>query len=476
MSPSQALQALLANTSLEAVQNSDGTYVVRTKHRQLARKAAPPAASSAAPASSVAPAAAISVPPAPSEGSWIARLRGQYVDPKNESNPLLTQGATTPLPADGVHVNGLAHAELDLEYFLIPHVSTELSVTLPRQHEFGVNGAGPGGSSSAGTFDWMSEALTLKYDFLTQGPIRPYVGAGVGVSSLWNVRGAPFTLSSTTVGPVAQAGFDLRAGDHWVFNVDAKWMRVRPELREGGEDNARPKLDPMMYAVGVGYRFGGHAAVAPPPAKPVIDSDGDGVPDDIDQCPDTPHGVRVDAKGCPFDSDQDGVPDYLDKCPNTPFGVKVDAQGCPLDSDGDGVPDYLDRCPGTPHGLKVDASGCEIEELVLRGVNFETASAQLTAESASVLDAVVVTLRQRPNARAEIHGYTDAVGSEAYNQKLSERRADSVVDYFVNHGIPAQNLSAKGFGKANPIASNATAEGRAENRRVTVEFKSPVSR
>jgi OOP family OmpA-OmpF porin len=68
------------------------------------------------------------------------------------------------------------------------------------------------------------------------------------------------------------------------------------------------------------------------------------------------------------------------------------------------------------------------------------------------------------------------VGSDAYNQKLSERRASSVVDYFAEHGIPAANLSAKGFGKSNPIASNATAEGRGENRRVTVEFKSPVAR
>lgn len=91
-----------------------------------------------------------------------------------------------------------------------------------------------------------------------------------------------------------------------------------------------------------------------------IDSDGDGVPDYLDICPNTPKGVVVDEFGCPLDSDNDGVPDYLDKCPNTPLGVSVDKFGCPLDSDGDGVPDYLDKCPGTPPGTVVDSFGCPI--------------------------------------------------------------------------------------------------------------------
>jgi len=90
------------------------------------------------------------------------------------------------------------------------------------------------------------------------------------------------------------------------------------------------------------------------------DSDGDGVYDGIDQCPDTPKGASVDARGCPMDADGDGVPDGIDKCPNTPAGAKVDASGCPTDADGDGVFDGLDKCPGTPAGEKVDAEGCPI--------------------------------------------------------------------------------------------------------------------
>ena len=90
------------------------------------------------------------------------------------------------------------------------------------------------------------------------------------------------------------------------------------------------------------------------------DSDGDGVVDDKDRCPNTPRGVKVDMSGCPLDSDGDGVADYKDKCPNTPRGAKVDMSGCPLDSDGDGVLDYKDQCPGTPRGTPVDVTGCPI--------------------------------------------------------------------------------------------------------------------
>jgi outer membrane protein OmpA-like peptidoglycan-associated protein len=107
--------------------------------------------------------------------------------------------------------------------------------------------------------------------------------------------------------------------------------------------------------------------VPPDVARPVLDSDHDGVPDDKDECPNTPLGATVDAKGCPHDSDGDGVLDGIDQCPNTPPGTKVDAKGCPLaaapelDSDGDGVPDSIDKCPNTPAGAKVDATGCPID-------------------------------------------------------------------------------------------------------------------
>jgi OOP family OmpA-OmpF porin len=90
------------------------------------------------------------------------------------------------------------------------------------------------------------------------------------------------------------------------------------------------------------------------------DADGDGVWDGLDTCADTPKGATVNAQGCPSDSDGDKVWDGLDQCPNTPTGATVDAKGCPVDSDGDGVADGLDKCPNTSAGLKVDSDGCPI--------------------------------------------------------------------------------------------------------------------
>jgi outer membrane protein OmpA-like peptidoglycan-associated protein len=92
------------------------------------------------------------------------------------------------------------------------------------------------------------------------------------------------------------------------------------------------------------------------------DSDGDGVMDGFDKCPDTRKGLKVDQSGCPMDSDNDGVLDGLDQCPDTPRGAKVDSRGCSIDSDGDGVADGLDKCPETPHGAKVDKNGCPVVE------------------------------------------------------------------------------------------------------------------
>jgi iron complex outermembrane receptor protein len=114
------------------------------------------------------------------------------------------------------------------------------------------------------------------------------------------------------------------------------------------------------------------------------------------------------------------------------------------------------------------------QELVLRGVNFETASAKLKPESTAILDGVAVTIQQCHCSRVDIRGYTDSVGKPEYNQKLSERRAIAVKDYLEAHGVAAGILTAQGFGEENPIADNKTVNGRAENRRVTVQFSAPA--
>jgi len=227
-----------------------------------------------------------------------------------------------------------------------------------------------------------------------------------------------------------------------------------------------------------------------------LDSDGDGVADNLDKCPGTPKGVKVDKVGCPLDSDGDGVADYLDKCPGTPKGVKVDKVGCPLDSDGDGVVDYLDKCPDTPKGVKVDASGCPLDSdgdgvadyldkcpdtlegapvnsvgcWSIKGINFDNNKSNIKPQYQGLLDENVAVLKKNPSVKVQIQGHTDSKGSEAYNQALSERRAEAVKNYIAAAGIGASRISSRGYGEKNPIATNETAEGRAKNRRIEVKI------
>jgi outer membrane protein OmpA-like peptidoglycan-associated protein/opacity protein-like surface antigen len=239
-----------------------------------------------------------------------------------------------------------------------------------------------------------------------------------------------------------------------------------------------------------------------------VDSDKDGVADYLDKCSGTPANVKVDANGCPLDSDGDGVADYLDKCPGTPKNMKVDANGCPMDSDGDGVADNMDKCSGTPKNVKVDANGCPIDTdkdgvpdyldkcpdvpglvankgcpevkaetkkifaQALQGIQFETGKDIIKTNSYPILNKVVTVMNDNPSYNLEIKGYTDNKGDEVKNLELSQKRADAVKNYLVKKGVDESRLMAKGFGQDFPVANNATAAGRAKNRRVefTVNF------
>ncbi len=202
----------------------------------------------------------------------------------------------------------------------------------------------------------------------------------------------------------------------------------------------------------------------------VGDQDRDGVLDPSDQCPDTPRGVAVDARGCPLDSDGDKVADYRDQCPDTPRGVQVDARGCTvlakvMDSDGDGALDNADNCPGTPSGAQVDARGC----WTLQSVKFETSKWVIKPLYHPLLDAVVEVLERNPSLTVQVQGHTDGRGTAKYNQGLSENRAQAVTEYLTSKGIPKQRLNTVGYGLTRPVASNQTPEGRAQNRRVQMK-------
>ena len=148
-----------------------------------------------------------------------------------------------------------------------------------------------------------------------------------------------------------------------------------------------------------------------------------------------------------YDTDKDGIPDSLDQCPNQPenFNGYKDDDGCP------------------------DTVVLEIKApLILEGVTFKTASAELESGSTAVLDKVVAGLKAYPGLKVEIAGHTDEEGSDDYNLALSNDRAKTVMDYLVGHGIAQDRITAKGYGKTQLLVPSTTPEGRAKNRRVEV--------
>lgn len=147
----------------------------------------------------------------------------------------------------------------------------------------------------------------------------------------------------------------------------------------------------------------------------------------------------------------------------------VPVAAAPADSDGDGVPDDADKCPDSPTDKPVDENGCTIVNVVLKNVQFELNSSELTDSSSESLDKVVNAMNEYDTLRIEIQAHSDNTGEAAYNQSLSEKRANSVRDYLIGQGIAADRMVAKGYGESQPIADNNTREGRAANRRVELK-------
>lgn len=211
------------------------------------------------------------------------------------------------------------------------------------------------------------------------------------------------------------------------------------------------------------------------------DTDGDGIKDADDACIVLPEDIDqyLDEDGCPdLDNDLDGVADADDKCPleaEDPDGYQ-DEDGCPdLDNDGDTVPDLKDQCPNTIGSTTVEPLGCPTNSLVVvtdcevkitQQIHFEYNKATIRKISYDVLDAVVEVLDHNPDIKIEVQGHTDNRGSAAYNKKLSDRRAGSVMRYLVSHGVDANRLTSRGYGFDRPLVPNTSDQNRALNRRV----------
>ncbi|WP_333694059.1 OmpA family protein [Flavobacterium sp.] len=200
------------------------------------------------------------------------------------------------------------------------------------------------------------------------------------------------------------------------------------------------------------------------------DTDGDGIADKDDACPEV-KGLK-ELKGCP-DADGDGIADKDDKCPNEK-GPKEN-NGCPWpDRDGDGVLDKDDKCPDVKG--TVANNGCpEVTEEAVKKLNefaksilFDTGKSTIKSGSFETLAAIKNVMNQYPNARFRIEGHTDSTGRLATNERLSKERAAAVKDYLIANGVEASRLESEGYGPSRPVADNKTAAGRAQNRRTEV--------
>lgn len=304
--------------------------------------------------------------------------------------------------------------------------------------------------------------LDLIYHFMPEAKFNPFIVAGYGAVHY-----------SQEINSKNMSAID--------FGVGAKyWVADNVALRVDVRDNLL--LDEQIHNIattlGVVLRFGGKSnTVVAQVAQPAeSDSDGDGVPDGRDRCAGTPGGVAVDQQGCPGDADRDGVADYMDRCSDTAQGVAVGKNGCPPDSDQDGVADYQDKCPGTAAGAVVQENGCppaakevilapkpkltgvavaagepQVMVLAFEDVHFDFDQSTLKPEAKTILKRNILLLKENPKARIRIAGYTSAAGTEEHNQKLSERRADSVRSYLVEEGvIGADRLTMVGYGESNP--------------------------
>jgi OmpA-OmpF porin, OOP family len=358
--------------------------------------------------------------------------------------------------------------------------------------------------------------LEALYHFAPSNRIVPYIAVGAG-----NMVFNPETgHTQDTFGASYGLGIKYFLNEDVALRLDARhFIAFDQGLDEGNHTDNN-----LIYTAGLNFQLGGKK-----PAPAPRDTDGDGVTDDLDKCPDTPKGVQVDTEGCPLDSDGDGVPDYLDKCPDTPKGMAVnsmgceldsdgdgvtdsndkcpdtpkgvavdeqgcpflgdtdgdgvtddldkcpdtaqgapvDIQGCPLDSDGDGVYDYLDKCPGTPKGVIVDEKGCPVSFHLL--IEFDYDKADVRPAYHNNLKDAANFIRENPAPQILVAGHTDSRGTDSYNQNLSQRRAENVRKYLIDtFGISAGKLEARGYGETRPVATNDTAAGRQKNRRVEV--------
>ena len=350
-------------------------------------------------------------------------------------------------------------------------------------------GLGQGLSDLSRTYWFLSPRLNAVVHGPQWGAFQPFVAAGPGLLRQKENRSEDISEPTTNGAGYGlfenpDTDFLLNIGPGLLLGLgDSPWS-LRTDLRYlaniGSEPHGAKASDifhDLEWTIGVSYK----------PIREPSDRDLDGLIDEVDGCPDEPEDVDSyqDSDGCPDpDNDADGILDGSDECPNDPEDMDgfEDADGCPdPDNDDDGILDGSDECPDEPETANnyQDADGCPdeipVEEVkkftgVIQGITFELNSDVIRASSEVTLQAALVVLQEFDEVRLEVQGHTDDQGADDYNQDLSQRRSESVVAWFVDNGIDAGRLVARGYGESQPIADNSSTEGKAQNRRVEFQL------
>ncbi|MGO4282517.1 outer membrane protein [Cupriavidus sp. OV038] len=180
------------------------------------------------------------------QGNWMVRMRGTFLDMSNKSDPVGGVGAS-----DRIHVNNKWIPEVDITYFIVPHIAAELVLTIPQKQDVSLDG------QKIGTFKHLPPSLLLQYHFIPNGTFRPYIGAGVNATRVYgaDIAGNTLNLDRWSVGPALQIGMDYKLTKNWFLNVDAKKVWISSNVYAGGVKVSTVKLDPWLFSAGVGYRF-----------------------------------------------------------------------------------------------------------------------------------------------------------------------------------------------------------------------------
>jgi outer membrane protein OmpA-like peptidoglycan-associated protein/outer membrane protein W len=371
-------------------------------------------------------------------GDWDLRLGLGWSSP---------EGSTTSLPS-GINVPGGVGTNAglrtgndgpvlfgDVTWHFTEHLAAEFWMNANFDSDIDLKG--DAGQVSLGRYDYTSPMVNLQWHFMPDSTFRPYIGGGVHYTLVSNTdsRLSIDDEFGWTLGGGVDIGNPRRG---WFANLFVKYLdaSANAKLTAGtGPGISLPIFPPQpttpnlaqypgqfnlsswYYGIGVGYKFGQKEAAYVAPVAAVAAP------------------VAAAPRG-------------------------------PVDADGDGVADGLDQCPNTPRGDRVGPAGCSCDVSIQLAFEFD--SATLTAADKAELDRVATRLQQLKFVGGEAGGHTDSTGDDAYNLDLSKRRAQAAVDYLATKGVASTRVTVVGYGEAAPVADNATAEGRAMNRRVVL--------